>query len=68
MQLFQTIVKFKDKNGAYHKYLATLEYAGDGWKVIDSDLKEIERIKNCEKDQAKTQSFFYACSYARGNL
>lgn len=50
MQLFQTIVKFKDKNGAYHKYLATLEYAGDGWKVIDSDLKEIERIKNCEKD------------------
>ena len=48
MTIIQRIVSFKDKEGRGHKYLATIQFVGDGWRIIDSDIAEIERIKQCK--------------------
>lgn len=39
---FQRLVKFKDRKGKYHLYLATYK----NFRMIPSDWEEIQRIKN----------------------
>ena len=47
MRVMSKIIRFKDVNDNWHSYMAVMVYRDGGWLVTESDLAEIEKIKNC---------------------